>query len=795
MRRSQPRLEPWYAPPARPRRTSSLEHTRAYNHRHSGVLLAETKHRRGTTLILLSTAVFVLLALLIGLNAFNVRALTPQTTGQIVLLTSVSVLVFLLFVTVLVLLLRNLFKLLAEQRSQVLGARLRTRMFIGALLVSLVPALFMFLFSFLLMNRSIDRWFSQPALDVRDDSTRIASELSHYASLNARAEAESMAQSPGFSAALRSGNPQAILDEMRNHQITLQGGFAVLYRDSAAVAAYQLPQSAGAAEVRSWINDDDHQSIDKGQPLASAILKAAQRSDEPMLAAGGSEYALGLASLPGGGVVVAGLPMPAGLNAIMANLSAGTSQYWALYRERRVIRMTYFLLLLMLTALVFFASSWLALNVSRQMTGPLEALADATVEIGKGDYSHRVTVEATAEMAELVRCFNHMAADLEQSRMLADRSARELSAANLAIEARRKELETILETIPSGVVTLDASRRIVLGNRAFAELIRLEGQPDLSGVLLDSLLPPEFTEELMRLERRARRMGTASSEFELHTLRGEVNLSVTLAALDPHNGQGRGSILVLEDVSDFLHAQRQAAWKEVAQRVAHEIRNPLTPITLSAERIRRHVDRSAPESPGVIRKCCDVILGSVETMRTLVGQFAALAEFPVAHPQTADLNEIVESAVMLFEGRIQSIRVEKHLDPTLPPVMADPEALRRALANLIDNAAEAMQDSLLRVLSIETGAGERRGMAEIVVADTGPGITPDMRERLFLPWFSTRQRGTGLGLSIVAKIVQDHGGSIRTENNVPAGARFIIELPLAETNGVDRTTASLTRAV
>jgi two-component system, NtrC family, nitrogen regulation sensor histidine kinase NtrY len=756
--------------------------------------LAEIKHRRAT-LILLAAVVFVLLLLLIALNAFNVRSLNPTTTGQIFLLTSLSVLVFLLFVTVLVLLLRNLIKLLAEQRSQVLGARLRTRMFIGALLLSFVPALFMFLFSFLLMNRSIDRWFSEPASEVRDDSTKIAMELSHYASLNARAEAESMARSQALSSALGSGDRDAILDEMRAHQITLQGGFAVLYRDSAPVAAYQLPQTAGAAEVHSWLNDD-RQKIEPGQPLASAILKAARRSDEPMLVAGGSEYALGAASLPGGGVVVAGLPMPTGLNAIVADLSTGTSQYWALYRQRRIIRMTYFLLLLMLTALVFFASSWLALNVSRQMTGPLEALADATVEIGKGHYSHRVTAEATAEMSELVRSFNHMAADLEQSRLLAETSARELSAANLAVEERRKELETILETIPSGVVTLDGSRRVVLGNRAFAELLRLEGQPDLAGVSLDTLLPAEFNEELTRLERRARRMGVASSEFELRTSRGMVSLSVTLAALDPPHGQNHGSILVLEDLSEFLHAQRQAAWKEVAQRVAHEIRNPLTPITLSAERIRRHVERGLPESSGVIRKCCDVILGSVETMRTLVGQFGALAEFPVAHPHSSDLNEIVDSATQLFEGRIQSIRVEKHLDPNLPPVMADPEALRRAVANLIDNAAEAMQESLLRVLSIETSAGERPGMAEIIVADTGPGLTDEMRERLFLPWFSTRQRGTGLGLSIVAKIVQDHGGSIRAENNVPAGARFIIELPLAETNGVETApAATLTRAV
>jgi len=757
--------------------------------------LAEARNRR-TTLILLGAAVFVLLLLLIGLNAFNLRQLNPHTTAQIILLTSLSVLVFLLFVVVLVLLLRNLIKLLAEERSQVLGARLRTRMFIGALLLSFVPALFMFLFSFLLLNRSLDRWFSTPAVEVRAESTQIAMELSHYAALNARSEAESIARSQPLSATLQQANRQAILDELRSHQITLQGGFAILYQDSALFATYELPQNTGPAQVHSWIAPDDVSAIPRGASLSPAILKAAQRSDEPMLVVAGTEYALGAASLPAGGVIVVGVPMPAGLNSIMADLSSGTNQYWALYRQRRVIRTTYFLLLLMLTALVFFASSWLALYVSRQMTGPLEALADAMDVIGRGDYRHRVTVQATAEMGELVRSFNHMAADLEQSRLLAESSARELSTANLAVEARRKELETILETIPSGVVTLDASRRIVLGNRAFAELLRLKGQPNLTGVLVDSLVPEEFAEDLLRLDRRAHRMGTASSEFELRTQRGVVNLSVTMAALDARGGPGFGSILVLEDVSEFLHAQRQAAWKEVAQRVAHEIRNPLTPITLSAERIRRHVDRSLPESPGVIRKCCDVILGSVESLRTLVGQFAALAQFPVAHPQLADLNEIVENALLLFEGRMGTVRVEKRLDPGLPPVMADPEALRRALANLIDNAAEAMQESLLRVLSIQTGAADTRGMAEIVVADTGPGITDDMRERLFLPWISTRHRGTGLGLSIVAKIVQDHGGTIRAENNVPAGARFIIELPLAEPAPTESTPApALTKTV
>ena len=756
--------------------------------------MAEGKHRRGT-LILLGVAGFILLLLLIALNAFNLRALNPETTAEIFLLTSLSVIVFLLFVVVLVLLLRSLIKIIAEQRSQVLGARLRTRMFFGALLLSFAPALFMFLFSFLLMNRSIDRWFSEPLSQVRDNSTQIAAELSHYATVNARSEAESLARSAAIAAAVAKDDRPAILTEIRDHQITLQGGFAVLYRDAAPLVAYELPKDRGAVQIHSWLKGDARESVPAGQPLADTILKAAQRSDEPMVSIGGTEFALGAATFPEGGVIVAGVPMPAGFSSIISSLNYGATQYWALYRQRRLIRAWYFLLLLMLTVLVFFSATWLARIVSRQITRPLEALADAMVEIGKGEYSHRVTVPATAEMEELVRSFNHMAADLEQSRRLAESSARGLSAANAALESRRRELETILETIPSGVVTLDPARRIVLGNRAFTELLRLDSHADLTGKPLDELVPADLAGELMRLDRRASRMGMASTELEFRTPRGAVNLAVTIAILNPGSAQGGGSILVLEDVTDLLQAQRQSAWKEVAQRIAHEIRNPLTPITLSAERIRRHVDRGLPESPGVIRKCCDAILGSVESMRTLVSQFAALAEFPAAHPRSANLNEIVDSALLLFEGRIRNLRVERHLDPAMPPVMADPEAMRRALANLIDNAAEAMQESLLRVLSIQTSFGERQGMAEIVVADTGPGITDDMRERLFLPWFSTRQRGTGLGLSIVAKIIQDHGGSIRVENNTPTGARFIIELPLADSNSADGTpAATLSRA-
>jgi hypothetical protein len=434
---------------------------------------------------------------------------------------------------------------------------------------------------------------------------------------------------------------------------------------------------------------------------------------------------------------------------------------------------------LLITVFIFFSSLWLAMFLSKQITRPVEALGVAMDEIAAGKYDHRVAAIATGEMGDLVRAFNHMAADLEASRQLAESSSAQLTAANQAIEERRRELETIVETIPSGVVTLDGSGLVLQSNRAFAALMGLREDVPLAGEKIETLLPTEFAEDLAGLIRRGHRMGAASTEIEFHSRGRTIHLAITSARLELMRGQ-TGNVLVVEDTTELLRAQRQVAWKEVAQRVAHEIKNPLTPIALSAERIGKHLDRGQPDSPNVIRKCSEVILGCVGTLRTLVDQFSALAQFPAPQPRACDMNKVAEEALALFAGRLEGITVQRDLEPGLPTVLADPEALRRALANLIDNAAEAMQGSLLRVLAIHSALSEDGGAVEVIVSDTGHGLTDEIRERLFLPFYSTKHRGTGLGLSIAAKIVQEHGGSIRAEANSPKGARFLLRLPLME---------------
>ncbi len=776
-------------------------------------------NQRRTLVIALSVSLLLLFLALATLNAFNLNFLNPSSPLQTLGFVTLSVIAFLLFVGVLVLLVRNVLKLYADQRSRVFGTRLRTRMLWGAVLVSIVPLVFMFAFSYLLMNRAVDRWFSQPVTQMRDDANSMTLELYRYADANARSEADSIAVEIS-NVPMADAHPpspsalSAIHNVMQQHEVTLQGGFVILYRDGQPVSSLHVPKSpSGNSELRSIQPSETspYETLDQRQivvstplegPTDQAILQAAQRTDEPFYSISGMDYTLATAAVPQGGLIVAALPIPSGISATSLRLRHSAETYWMLYRERREVRSLYMGFLLLTTALALFACSWLALNLSKQVTRPVESLADAMEAIAAGDYAHRVGQSATEELGELVDSFNAMATDLESAHATAKHSSAQLSDLNQALQARRTELETIIETIPSGVVTLSADRRILLANRAFSEMLDPGGQRRFVGLPLSDVLPEDIIDTLDHLLRRAHRMGSASAEMQLQSNSGTHHLAATVALLegsstvDPgplgfdHPGREHlGYVLVLEDATEVLRAQKQSAWKEVARRVAHEIKNPLTPISLNAELIRRHIARIGSllsdhhlesHSPTVIQRSAEVISASVETMRSLVDQFSTLAEFPTSQPRPSDLNTIVENALALFAGRLGNIRLRQDLASNLPLVLADPEALKRALSNLIDNAAEAMQDSLLRELHLSTRSLPS-GMIELVVADTGSGLTDEMRESLFLPYFSTKQRGSGLGLSIAAKILQEHHGSIRAEKNLPAGTRFILELRSAAT--------------
>ena len=447
---------------------------------------------RRTAVVVLGSLALVVLLFLIAENAFNLKFLSPENSGSILLFTALSGISFLLFLMLLVLLLRNILKLYASGQSRVLGSRLRARMLLGALLLSVVPAFFMLSFNYLLMNRSIDRWFSQPVVRLRDESMQLAMELSRYAADNARAEAESLAHEPALMAADLPAHPQPLLDLFRRHKITLQGGFVAMYRDGKVIDQYQLPSDSGTVSLLSSVRPlEQAQVMPEQVPLTDEILRAAERTDDPILRIGQAAYSVGDAPSQNGVVVVVGLPLPPDVGMAVRDISRGTERYWTLFRARRRVRQTYLLVLLLLTGLTLFVSSWLALFLSKQVTRPVEALADAMDAMASGDYGSRVDVAASGELGELMRSFNHMATDLENSRTQLESSTYKLSEANAAMDERRRELETVLETIPSGVATLDNDLRILQANRAFCEMLDPLGELPIEGQLIQSLFPTE----------------------------------------------------------------------------------------------------------------------------------------------------------------------------------------------------------------------------------------------------------------------------------------------------------------
>jgi len=726
-----------------------------------------SKPRTGA-LIALIIGVVLLFTMILWQVSFKLD-FNPRTPNQTLIFAALSALIFLLFVALSFVLLRNLLKLYAERRIGVLGSKFRGRMVVGALILSVIPVFVLFLCAYGLMNRSIERWFSRPVEELLDDSNRVTMLLSHYALDNAHAEAEAIAEMPETQRSFVTANFSNVINEFRVRQKTLQGGFALALSDGYLVAGFNTPQAWG--ELRGKI------------PLSAA----SQPQNAVPFTMNGRDYIMGAARVgdkPGNQILVA-IPLPAEYRSTLNHIEENNNNYRELRNQGKKLRSIYISLLSLITMIVLFAATWLALFLSKLVTRPVIALATATQEISRGHLDYRVDISATDELGELVASFNRMAAELETSRHAIEASSRQLAGANVELEQRRRDIETILETIPTGVLTLDAAGRITRANHALTRMLAPVETSSSSpgfplGAALGSLFQEDVVTDLGAMMRKADRMGSVTSQMEVQASRTALDVAVTVAALH-HGAQKLGYVIVFEDLSDLLKAQKQAAWREVARRVAHEIKNPLTPIALSAERIRRHLERGTPPEEAslqIIANCSDTITDAVETVRTLVDEFSTMARFPTSQPQPSDINAIIQSALSMFNGRLEGIQVSTYLAPDLPPVLADPNAMKRVIANIVDNAADAMQDSLVREVHISTALIPNGDMVEIIIADTGHGVSQEAKEKLFLPYFSTKKRGTGLGLAIVGRIIEDHHGSVRVEENSPLGARFIVELPV-----------------
>jgi PAS domain S-box-containing protein len=654
----------------------------------------------------------ILITLLVWQVSFTFGDFGPVTAVQTSVFWAVSTLIFILTVTLGFMLFRTGVKLYIQRQADREGSRIQTKLVAGALALSLLPVVFLVMFSYVILNRNVEKWFSRPAEGVRTNLVDVSRALS----TEVHGRAESLAQ---WLAAL----PQVQSET---------ADFKALCRDY-RIAALEIAAPDGTTH---------------------AVCS---------MASGTADVYTARAKM-GPGELLVTLRPPADLQKTQQEIDRYMNEYGQLAAQKRNIRTLYLLFILAIALFILFVATWIALLLARQISSPISALLTAAGEVRRGNLSHRVKIRAMDELATLVRAFNEMMQELEAN-------SREL-------ESRRRFTEAILESIPTGVISLSSDGRIQRVNRALHGLFPIERV--LQAVHLRDLFPAEDTSEIEYLMKRARRTGVAASQIDIPSPGQVLHLAVTVSALPAQSADGPGFVVVLDDTSELLRAQKAAAWHEVARRIAHELKNPLTPIALSAERIGRILERGAinADSRRALYECARTISREVESVKMLADEFSRFSRFPAAKPVPCDLNEVVKNALAFFLGRLEGIDLRVDLAPDVPPVNVDPEQFKRVVVNLVDNAAEAMRDSPLKQLLVRTSAISAESI-ELLVADTGCGISAADKEKLFLPYFSTKERGTGLGLAIVSHILSEHGARVRVEDNRPAGARFYLDIPVA----------------
>lgn len=668
-----------------------------------------------------------------------------------------------LILAVLFVLLRNLLKLLIERRHRLLGSSFKIKLVGTYVGLSLIPVLLLFAIATELLQGSVDRWFNTPLKPVLEQGNTVAQAL--YDLL----ERTTLRDASWVMSAVRRydlDNPEDRPRLNRRLQRLLHDmdlGVLAVYQETDFVQAVVASQ-AGITDLPEPGKEFLQEALRRG--------RATRLVDAP---GHGGKLLLGAVSAPPV-VVVAGALLAPELAEQRQNLVQAYQSYRQLEVQKEDLRGSHLLVFLMVTLLILLGSSWVGLILARRVTVPIQALAEGTRRISGGDLGHRVEVEADDDLRVLVESFNRMTGELQANKELLERGNRELVETNQRLADERAVIAAVLQNVAAGVVSIDARDRIFTCNGAALHILRQTEAEVIGRPLAEAWSDPEraklaaFLRELPAGESGSRELHLLLAgemqtfEVKVTALRGEG------AALGPV-----GRVLVIEDLTQLIKAQQLAAWSDAARRVAHEIKNPLTPIRLAAERLLRKHRQQDPGLGAALEDGVEIIVREVGTLQGMVDEFSRFARMPRPHPRPTDLARLIEETTHLYSELKPGVAVRGEAGPGLGAVLLDAEQIKRALLNLLDNAVAATEAPG----RVEVTARAADGRLELRVADTGYGLPPEAKEKLFLPYFSTKGRGTGLGLAIVHRIVADHHGSVRVEDNVPHGTVFVLDLPLS----------------
>jgi two-component system nitrogen regulation sensor histidine kinase NtrY len=731
-------------------------------------LLSEHSRRKRNLVIIVG---FLLLLGVASAFDFGVRApdIPVASNVAIIALLNLNLIVFLLL---LVLLFRNLVKLWSERRHKVLGSKFKAKLVFSFVLLAVTPAILIFVIASNFIGRSIEGWFKPQVERPLAQALAVAQTYYRDLELSALRQAHNVARAIEREGFVAPDRRERLLAYLAEHQDKVGlSAITVIARDGRELVHVKDPvlgdmplSEVSEVQVKQGLTGQETTSVRElpSGDLIEAIAPVwVTRNGQRQVEA----------------VVVVGTYVTERLEAKVRAISQAFKDYKQLRLMKNPIKGSYILLFLLLTLIVVFSFTWFGLYLARGITDPIAELAEGTREVAAGNLRYKVKARADDEIGVLVDSFNHMTEDLSESKRRLESAYLDLQDKHTELEERRRYIETVLEAITTGVVSFDPEGHVTTINRAAARMFGLDEAASV-GKPVDAVFAGDERGEVAALIQRTRRLRAGVAEREVTVTRdgASVTLVAMATALRGSDGEYAGAVAVFDDLTELLKAQRLAAWREVAQRIAHEIKNPLTPIQLSAQRLRRRLG-GTPQERELVNECTETIIQEVDALKRLVDEFSRFARIPAHAPRPTDLRPIVDGVAALYRDSHSALTITTRHADALPLLEVDPDRLKRAVQNLVDNAVTAVQG--VGEVDVETALTDGGRHAWISVSDRGPGIPAAERDKLFMPYYSTKVSGMGLGLAIVQEIVAEHGGSLRLEDNVPHGSRFVIELPVA----------------
>jgi two-component system nitrogen regulation sensor histidine kinase NtrY len=726
--------------------------------------------------VLIAASIALLIAALGATLTFASRSsrLSPDFLSEFVLyglsLADLTMILGLIFV-----LARNIVKMVVERRRGLPFARFRSKLIVVLLGMTLIPSGLVLFVGSELIRSNLDRWFTAPMEDIVASANWTAANYYLERQKGVTDTSRRLARTLG-ALAFPQPDAAAVRDVISPEVAQQRISMVEVYR--AAPGAGPRPDVASVVDVAtsSLPLEYDRASADR---LAERVASGSTETHvlEPLPSGGDLVRAAAPVRNADGalvGVVVASDFLTSEMAARSRRITDAYEEYMKLRVLRKPLLGVYISFFLMVTLMILVSATWMGLYLAKRITRPIQMLSAAAREIGAGHLDRRLEPETFDEFGSLVEAFNTMAGELSASRAKLERSTLDLQRQHQEAEARRRYIETILERIATGVVSLDAGGKVTTINSAAARLLGLDagaGQP------VGELLGRPDLEPLRGLLEPPRGGGQDPPAQEIALARDgrELHLAAATTTLYGGGGDVEGTVLVFDDITPLIRAQKVAAWREVARRLAHEIKNPLTPIQLCAERLGRHFQSAPAPTRALVEECTKTIVGEVESLKGLVDEFSQFARMPAPKRIPTHLPHLLGDTLALYVGLFREVRIETVFPAAMPMIRVDPEQIRRVVINLVDNAIEAMDRKGRVVVEAQFAPADR--VARLIVADNGPGIPPGEREKLFMPYYSTKRRGSGLGLAIVRRIIAEHGGSIDVADNAPRGTRFVIELP------------------